>query len=145
LSAVFFFQAEDGIRDRDVTGVQTCALPIWADSGSFIAGFAGDDRYIVDYLVEEVLQRLPETTRQFLLDTAILERLTGELCDTVRSEERRVGKECRTRWRANRGKRKGRAVSAPPSRSSPTFYLALRLPRLVPSPIDLASVRRCSA
>lgn len=68
-----------------IAALQLAALSLQgrADTGSFIAGFAGDDRYIVDYLVEEVLQRLPEATRQFLLDTAILERLTGELCDTV--------------------------------------------------------------
>src|SRR5437667_6454151 len=35
MTAVFFFQAEDGIRDRDVTGVQTCALPIWRSSAAF--------------------------------------------------------------------------------------------------------------
>ena len=73
----FFFQAEDGIRDRLVTGVQTCALPI------------------SDVFVEN------ETV------TVIGENLTME-ADTVlnaegkyvipRSEERRVGKECRSRW-----------------------------------------------
>ena len=46
-------------------------------AASFIAGFAGDDRYIVDYLVEEVLQRQPQAVRDFLLHTCILERLTG--------------------------------------------------------------------
>src|SRR4029453_10285351 len=47
------------------------------DLGAFIAGFSGDDRYIVDYLVEEVLQRQPDVVRTFLLDTAVLDRLTG--------------------------------------------------------------------
>jgi LuxR family transcriptional regulator, maltose regulon positive regulatory protein len=41
--------------------------------------FAGDDRYIVDYLVEEVLQRQPESVRSFLLQTSILDRLNGPL------------------------------------------------------------------
>ena len=50
---------------------------------AFIAGFAGDDRYVVDYLVEEVLDRQPEDVRDFLLDTSILDRLTGPLCDAV--------------------------------------------------------------
>jgi LuxR family maltose regulon positive regulatory protein len=54
-----------------------------ADLTSFIAGFAGDDRYIVDYLIEEVLRRQPEGVRSFLLQTAILDRLTGALCDAV--------------------------------------------------------------
>ena len=50
---------------------------------AFIAGFAGDDRYVVDYLVEEVLDRQPDEVRDFLLGTAILDRLTGPLCDAV--------------------------------------------------------------
>jgi LuxR family transcriptional regulator, maltose regulon positive regulatory protein len=49
----------------------------------FITGFAGDDRYIVDYLVEEVLQRQSEQVRHFLLQTSILDRLSGPLCDAV--------------------------------------------------------------
>src|ERR671928_185995 len=52
---------------------------------AFIDGFAGDDRYIVDYLVEEVLQRQPPQVRDFLLDTSVLSRLTGPLCDAVTS------------------------------------------------------------
>ncbi|MGY1680553.1 LuxR C-terminal-related transcriptional regulator [Geodermatophilus sp. SYSU D01176] len=53
------------------------------DPGDFITGFAGDDRYIVDYLAEEVLQRQPDDVRHFLLRTSILHRLTGPLCDAV--------------------------------------------------------------
>jgi LuxR family transcriptional regulator, maltose regulon positive regulatory protein len=53
------------------------------DVAGFIAGFAGDDRYVVDYLVEEVLQRQPDDVRDFLLRTAILSRLSGPLCDVV--------------------------------------------------------------
>jgi LuxR family transcriptional regulator, maltose regulon positive regulatory protein len=54
-----------------------------ADVSRFIASFAGDDRYIVDYLVEEVLQRQPDDVRAFLLDTSVLSRLNGALCDAV--------------------------------------------------------------
>ena len=54
-----------------------------SDVGGFIAGFAGNDRYIVDYLVDEVLQRQPDHVRTFLLSTSILERLNGALCDAV--------------------------------------------------------------
>ena len=54
-----------------------------ADVGGFIAGFAGNDRYIVDYLVDEVLQRQPDPVRTFLLSTSVLERLNGALCDAV--------------------------------------------------------------
>ena len=53
---------------------------------AFIAGFAGDDRFVVDYLVEEVLDRQPEQVRRFLLETSILDRLTGPLCDAVTGE-----------------------------------------------------------
>jgi LuxR family transcriptional regulator, maltose regulon positive regulatory protein len=53
------------------------------DIPGFIQAFTGDHRYIMDYLVEEVLQRQPETTRSFLLQTAILDQLTGPLCDAV--------------------------------------------------------------
>lgn len=53
------------------------------DPSQFIAGFAGDDRYVVDYLVEEVLDREPDDVRDFLLRTAVLDRLCGPLCDSV--------------------------------------------------------------
>ena len=49
----------------------------------FIAGFAGDDRYVFDYLVEEVLAHQPPDVREFLLGSAVLDRLTGPLCDAV--------------------------------------------------------------
>src|SRR2546430_10519794 len=94
---LFFFQAEDGIRDLTVTGVQTCALPICAGRA------AGED--LVGALCDALRRaaQLPEV-------------LAGEVgCDCssaahrewslmyfklagLRSEERRVGKECRSRW-----------------------------------------------
>ncbi len=66
------------LRDRD-------------DRTRFIAGFAGDDRFVVDYLVEEVLSRQPDDVRRFLLDTSILDRLTGSLCDAVSPLPARTG------------------------------------------------------
>ena len=68
-----------------IAGLQLAALSMRgrADVPSFISAFAGDARYIVDYLVEEVLQRQPEHVRRFLLQTSILERLSGPLCDAV--------------------------------------------------------------
>ena len=68
-----------------IAALQLAALSIQGrdDVAGFIAGFAGDDRYIVDYLVEEVLHRQPEEVRSFLLGTSILDRLTGSLCDAV--------------------------------------------------------------
>src|SRR5664279_5467477 len=53
------------------------------DVGGFIARFAGNDRYVVDYLVEEVLAHQPDPVRGFLLHSAVLDRLTGPLCDAV--------------------------------------------------------------
>ena len=68
-----------------IAALQLAALSMQGrdDPASFIAGFAGDDRYIVDYLAEEVLQRQPEDVRQFLLQSSILDRLSGPLCDAV--------------------------------------------------------------
>jgi LuxR family maltose regulon positive regulatory protein len=53
------------------------------DVASFIGNFAGDDRFVIDYLAEEVLERQSDAVRTFLLQTSILSRLTGELCDAV--------------------------------------------------------------
>ncbi|MCH7998450.1 MAG: helix-turn-helix transcriptional regulator [Chloroflexi bacterium] len=68
-----------------IAGLQLAALSMRGreDVSGFIKAFAGDDRYIVDYLVEEVLQRQPERVRSFLLQTSILDRLSGPLCDAV--------------------------------------------------------------
>jgi LuxR family maltose regulon positive regulatory protein len=72
-----------------IAGLQLAALSMRGreDVPSFIRAFAGDNRYIVDYLVEEVLQRQPERIRSFLLQTSILERLSGPLCDAVTGQE----------------------------------------------------------
>src|SRR5207253_8628026 len=79
----FFFQAEDGIRDGHVTGVQTCALPIYDAHSRLrqriaVRGSARDQRDVI----------------------------TGFAYDGMRSEERRVGKECRCRWWADYSKKK---------------------------------------
>lgn len=68
-----------------IAGLQLAAISIRGrdDVSGFIRAFTGDDRYIVDYLVEEVLQRQSERVRSFLLQTSILERLSGPLCDAV--------------------------------------------------------------
>src|SRR2546422_2921330 len=72
----FFFQAEDGIRDVAVTGVQTCALPIYLDLA----------------LLKGLRERKVFSVRHHLGRDRRAE-LVG-----LRSEERRVGKECRSRW-----------------------------------------------
>ncbi len=72
-----------------IAGLQLAALSMRGreDVPGFIRAFAGDDRYIVDYLVEEVLQRQPERVRSFLLQTSVLDRLSGPLCDAVTDRE----------------------------------------------------------
>jgi LuxR family maltose regulon positive regulatory protein len=74
-----------------ITGLQLAALALQGslpmqghpDTSRFIQSFTGSHRFVLDYLVEEVLQRQTEHIRSFLLQTAILERLSGPLCDAV--------------------------------------------------------------
>ena len=72
-----------------IAGLQLAALSMQGhqDVPGFIRAFAGDHRYIVDYLVEEVLERQPEPVRNFLLQTSILDRLSGPLCDAVTGQQ----------------------------------------------------------
>ena len=72
-----------------ITGLQLAALSIGGreDVSGFIAAFTGSQRYVLDYLTEEVLSRQTEEIQTFLLQTAILDRLTGSLCDAVRFDE----------------------------------------------------------
>ena len=66
-------------------GLQLAALSLRGheDAASFVAAFSGSNRYVLDYLAEEVLDRQPEQVRTFLLETSVLDRLCGELCDAV--------------------------------------------------------------
>jgi LuxR family maltose regulon positive regulatory protein len=57
------------------------------DKHAFIESFGGSNRYVVDFLGEEVLARLPEEVREFLLKTSVLRSLTGPLCDSVANSE----------------------------------------------------------
>jgi LuxR family transcriptional regulator, maltose regulon positive regulatory protein len=81
--------ALEGRTEGWIAALQLAALSMQGrdDVAGFIAGFAGDDRYIVDYLVEEVLQCQPEHVRSFLLQTSILDRLSGSLCDAVTGQD----------------------------------------------------------
>src|SRR5690606_40982394 len=98
LSFVFFFQAEDGIRDFHVTGVQTCALPIFVS----IMGSGGEHFAVGVYLGTEALmgfwmmQQMPAFDMEMFLSFRQLQ-LSFEDRE-IRSEERRVGKECGSRW-----------------------------------------------
>jgi ATP/maltotriose-dependent transcriptional regulator MalT len=66
-------------------GLQLAALSLrdQADVAGFVETFSGSHRYVLDYLTEEVLERQPEPVRAFLLETSVLERLSGPLCDAV--------------------------------------------------------------
>jgi len=68
-----------------VAALQLAALSLQGrdQPSTFISRFAGNDRYIVDYLVDEVLAHLDSDVREFMLSTSILDRLTGSLCDAV--------------------------------------------------------------
>src|SRR5689334_24791813 len=93
---IFFFQAEDGIRDGTVTGVQTCALAIFAAAPALAADNppapatdnpapAATDQMKTDDLKKPEAAQAPAVTD------------TSKPAE-ARSEERRVGKECRSRW-----------------------------------------------
>ncbi len=68
-----------------ISGLQLAAISLSQrqDRDAFFAAFSGEHAFIADYLAEEVLSRLPDPVRQFLLHTAILERLTPSLCEAV--------------------------------------------------------------
>jgi LuxR family maltose regulon positive regulatory protein len=71
-----------------IAGLQLAALSLrqQEDKQAFVAAFAGDDRYVVDYLLEEVLHRQSPAIQTFLLRTSILDRLCGPLCEAVTGE-----------------------------------------------------------
>ena len=77
--------ALEGRTEGWIAALQLAALSMQGrdDVAGFISGFAGDDRYVVDYLVEEVLQRQSDRAQSFLLQTSVLGRLSGPLCDAV--------------------------------------------------------------
>lgn len=68
-----------------IAGLQLAAISLQGhnDTGGFVKSFTGSHRFVIDYLVEEVLQRQPESVQDFLLYTSILDRLCGPLCDAV--------------------------------------------------------------
>src|SRR5690606_40104182 len=96
----FFFQAEDGIRDFHVTGVQTCALPIWGDEAPESIATRGNHAARADRLsTASHLHLRAYYLPPIPVDLAIWAQidLPARRCPR-RSEERRVGKECRSRW-----------------------------------------------
>src|SRR5688572_31589569 len=94
----FFFQAEDGIRDLTVTGVQTCALPISATRAPMLR--YGERQLCVPGRCRAAAMRACTSSRA----SSSLSVDIGAYDGTgvrLRSEERRVGKECRCRWSAD--------------------------------------------
>lgn len=72
-----------------VVGLQMAALSLHEldDAAAFIKAFAGDNRYVADYLISEVLDRQPEQIRDFLLQTAVVDRFTPSLCDALTGDD----------------------------------------------------------
>src|SRR2546425_6044395 len=94
LMYVFFFQAEDGIRDKLVTGVQTCALPISVLVATRMS-------LSFPLLISAVPLHEPSRRERRCDPTAPAadpEHNVADSMEGLRSEERRVGKECRSRW-----------------------------------------------
>src|SRR3989440_4074763 len=91
----FFFQAEDGIRDLIVTGVQTCALPIW-----FCPTSAEAERANPEMAMKPSPSTLCPTpsAASAAVPKRDVYRVSHMYTTESRSEERRVGKECRSRW-----------------------------------------------
>jgi LuxR family maltose regulon positive regulatory protein len=81
-------QALDQRTEGWIAGLQLAALSLRAipgrgDIDGFIEAFTGSNRFVIDYLADEVLARQPTQVRDFLIHTAVLDRLTGPLCDAV--------------------------------------------------------------
>src|SRR5205823_8778187 len=106
ISLFFFFQAEDGIRDKLVTGVQTCALPISGDDVVWDPSRRG----LVIARRESLHMTLWRTTLEGRSEQQIPIESAAPLLDlftSPRSEERRVGKEWRSWWWTGHEERKG--------------------------------------
>src|SRR5205823_7361889 len=96
----FFFQAEDGIRDKLVTGVQTCALPIFAEPSPYCRAIGVTPRTLE---IWDDIGIAREMIDAGIWITGLRSIIQGHPPhdahpDLSRSEERRVGKECRSRW-----------------------------------------------
>src|SRR5437868_14242747 len=100
---IFFFQAEDGIRDRNVTGVQTCALPISLHPPRRAA--------VAAVTAANARNRMGVRHKRI----ALRSRAPVSSCPTrraPRSEERRVGKEWRSRWSPNESQKRSRGLNS---------------------------------
>src|SRR5205823_10882527 len=104
---VFFFQAEDGIRDKLVTGVQTCALPISSPLSSRRRSLGLPCHCWAKTKVRSRPVKRATRIRASSAATWVLESAAIAIVPFIsRSEERRVGKECRCRWEPDHEKKK---------------------------------------
>src|SRR2546427_4543760 len=94
---VFFFQAEDGIRDLTVTGVQTCALPIWRQR-DLVLQVQGPREVAVECAAAQGAAAVERGHGQHGVPEVHIGQGAAAEGQRIRSEERRVGKECRSRW-----------------------------------------------
>src|SRR5690606_40062209 len=97
----FFFQAEDGIRDFHVTGVQTCALPICVQAASRVMASKASPRPASRTSSRDTVGSSASSRR-----TTASASLATRCRRSCRSEERRVGKECRSRWAGDQEEKK---------------------------------------
>src|SRR2546430_17464539 len=102
----FFFQAEDGIRDLTVTGVQTCALPISMTRFTAWPFFRSFPSWNEPWRSLYAIHLSPGCSSQTWPHLACLWYSTG----SSRSEERRVGEECRSRWSPDHLKKKKKNI-----------------------------------
>jgi LuxR family maltose regulon positive regulatory protein len=91
----------EGRTEGWIAGLQLAAISIKGrqqegDLSAFITAFGGSNRFILDYLMEEVLNQQPEIIQEFLMDTAILNRMCGDLCDAIRYGQRVTNEESRS-------------------------------------------------
>lgn len=84
-------RTEGWIAGLQLAGLSLAEISPETFETDFFQNFSGDDRYIMDYLMDEVLSREPAEIQQFLLNTSILKRLSGGLCDAVMGPEWMVG------------------------------------------------------
>jgi LuxR family maltose regulon positive regulatory protein len=72
-----------------IAGLQLAAISLQGhkDTASLIKSFTGSHRFVLDYLIEEVLDQQSESVQNFLLQTAVLDRMTGSLCDALTEQD----------------------------------------------------------